>query len=209
MNLLATFRRWRRLFCACAWQKVSSSANLKAASRTRPGPRTSSAGWGSSARAGETPAGWRRAHSAPGLQTSNQEEDQVSWLHSTDVHKRQTERRVSPLLIGWPSRKLILWSTSPCLALRLSIQYLMMLCLSCGKRGRGVEGNWIIDECVCLSMRARVRVRETTTDLRGKKAQFALNVLVDVVLLAGEAPCSPTKLRLHGFPQSHLLGASQ
>ncbi len=34
-------------------------------------------------------------------------------------------------LIGCPSRKWMLWRASPCLALRLSSQYLIMLCRSC------------------------------------------------------------------------------
>lgn len=72
-------------------------------------------------------------------------------------------------------------------------------------RSRGGETGLYIRLRVCLSERAR----EKTTDLRGEKAQFALNVLVDVVLLAGEAPRSSAKLRLHRFPQSHLLGAAQ
>lgn len=49
----------------------------------------------------------------------------------------------------------------------------------------------------------------TVTDLRGEEAQLALDVLVDVVLLAGEAPRSSPELGLHRFPESHLLGASQ
>lgn len=72
---------------------VSSSAYPKAASRTRPGPMTSSAGWGSSARAGETPAGWRRAHWAPGLQTYNRAKDQASWIHPKNVNCMPTRNR--------------------------------------------------------------------------------------------------------------------
>lgn len=82
-------------------------ANLKAASRTRPGPKTSSAGWGSSARAGETPAGWRRAHSAPGLQTYNHAENQASWIHSINLNFMSTrngqlsQRKESLSLTDW------------------------------------------------------------------------------------------------------------
>lgn len=48
-----------------------------------------------------------------------------------------------------------------------------------------------------------------TSNLRGKKAELALNVLVDVVLLAGKAPHPAPKLRLDGLVHAHLLGSPQ
>lgn len=46
-------------------------------------------------------------------------------------------------------------------------------------------------------------------DLWGEEAELALNVLVDVVLLAGEATHAAAKLRLDGLVHAHLLGSSQ
>lgn len=45
--------------------------------------------------------------------------------------------------------------------------------------------------------------------LGGEEAQLALHVLVDEVLLAGEATGPPAKLRLHCFTQTQLVGPSE
>lgn len=46
-------------------------------------------------------------------------------------------------------------------------------------------------------------------NLRGEEAELALDVLVDVVLVAGKAPHPTAKLRLDGLVHPHLLGSAQ
>lgn len=48
-----------------------------------------------------------------------------------------------------------------------------------------------------------------TSNLRGEKAELALYVLVDVVLLTGKAPHPATKLWFDGLVYAHLLGSPQ
>lgn len=49
----------------------------------------------------------------------------------------------------------------------------------------------------------------STSNLWGEEAELALYVLVDVVLLAGEAPHPAAKLGLDGLVHAHLLGPPQ
>lgn len=50
---------------------------------------------------------------------------------------------------------------------------------------------------------------DRAADLRGEEAQLTLDVLIDVVLLAGKAPHPAAKLWLDGLVHAHLLGSSQ
>lgn len=57
-----------------------------------------------------------------------------------------------------------------------------------------------------LGMRAGGQSR---LHLGGEEAQLTLHILVDEVLLAGEAAGAPAKLGLHCFAQSQLVGPSE
>lgn len=48
-----------------------------------------------------------------------------------------------------------------------------------------------------------------TSHLRGKKAELALNVVIDVVFLTGKAPHPAAKLWLDGLVHAHLLCSPQ
>lgn len=104
----------------------------------------SSAGWGSSAHGEETFDGSPHELPAPELKRKLCEtftwlsevtfvqnfpyttQSTEYWCYPGEEDKQHIVNRGECLLIGCPSRKWMLWSTSPCLARRLSSQYFII-----------------------------------------------------------------------------------
>lgn len=70
------------------------------------------------------------------------------------------------------------------------------------------KGNtYILIRLYCL--RYSNMTQGLASNLRGKKAELALNVLIDVVLLTGKAPHATTKLWFNVLVHAHLLRSLQ
>lgn len=193
-------------FCSVLWGKQHQVDLLYrvsyqvAAFHTQPGPMRSSADWGSSAHGEETSDGLHLEPPTLELKQRPLAVCRAGWMDNKMLNVNGMS-----ILIGCPSRKWMLWSTSPCLALRLSSQYFIMLWRS-WKPSESWKGLWNSRNVTFGALHSQTL---HSSDLRGKEAQLALNVLVDVVLLTGKASHPAAKLWLDSLVHAHLLGPSQ
>lgn len=75
-----------------------------------------------------SPAAYKSSVCTVQLLSGTDHQDTGHWYTLLRALRKSKEKNS---LIGCPSRKWMLWMASPCLALRLSSQYLIMLCRSC------------------------------------------------------------------------------